>query len=164
MLRLTCSCRLPIHDHPVQPYAHRWLRLHRYLLVLLVYASGYPLCKWSTGVVDDLLASTVKAYSISLQTRRKFSAPAGLTVNSMGPFLRSLFLSDDHVVKKTDSDAAGIDWTGIETLDEVTEALLLMKEANPIITTSQAQPRPIGSPKTLTTWVIPTSSAFLRIR
>ena len=46
---------------------------------------------------------------------------------SYGPYSSPMI----YVVKKTDSDAAGIDWTGIDTLDEVTEAILLMKEANP---------------------------------
>jgi ABC-type glycerol-3-phosphate transport system substrate-binding protein len=46
---------------------------------------------------------------------------------SYGPYSSPMI----YVVKKTDSDAAGIDWTGIDTLDEVTEAILLMKEVNP---------------------------------
>ena len=36
-----------------------------------------------------------------------------------------------YMVKKSDSDSAGIDWSEIDTLDEVTEALVKMKEANP---------------------------------
>ena len=36
-----------------------------------------------------------------------------------------------YIVKKTDSDSANIDWSGIHTLDEATEAMLKMKEANP---------------------------------
>ena len=46
---------------------------------------------------------------------------------SYGPYSSPMI----YVVKKTDSEAAGIDWTGIDKLDEVTEAILLMKEANP---------------------------------
>lgn len=36
-----------------------------------------------------------------------------------------------YLAKKGDSDAANIDWTQVNTLDDVTEALLAMKEANP---------------------------------
>ncbi len=46
---------------------------------------------------------------------------------SYGPYSSPMI----YVVKKTDSDAAGIDWTNIDTLDEVTEAILKMKKANP---------------------------------
>lgn len=36
-----------------------------------------------------------------------------------------------YVVKKADSDAAGIDWSKIHTLDDTTQAMLKMKEKNP---------------------------------
>jgi ABC-type glycerol-3-phosphate transport system substrate-binding protein len=46
---------------------------------------------------------------------------------SYGPYSSPML----YVVKKSDSDAAGIDWTKISTLDEVTAAILKMKKANP---------------------------------
>ena len=46
---------------------------------------------------------------------------------TVGPYSTSMI----YIVKKTDSDSAGIDWTNIDTLDEVTEAILAMKKANP---------------------------------
>ncbi len=46
---------------------------------------------------------------------------------SYGPYSSPML----YIVKKTDSDSAGIDWTNIHTLDEVTQAILLMKEVNP---------------------------------
>lgn len=48
-------------------------------------------------------------------------------IPSYGPFSSPMI----YVVKETDSKAAGIDWKENSTLDEVTEALLKMKEANP---------------------------------
>jgi putative aldouronate transport system substrate-binding protein len=36
-----------------------------------------------------------------------------------------------YIVRKTDSDSAEIDWSEIHTLDDVTQAMLKMKEANP---------------------------------
>jgi ABC-type glycerol-3-phosphate transport system substrate-binding protein len=46
---------------------------------------------------------------------------------SYGPYSSPMI----YIVKKTDSDAAGIDWTTVKTLDDVTEAILKMKDANP---------------------------------
>jgi maltose-binding protein MalE len=46
---------------------------------------------------------------------------------SYGPYSSPML----YVVKKTDSDSAGIDWTKVKTLDDVTEAILKMKKANP---------------------------------
>jgi putative aldouronate transport system substrate-binding protein len=48
-------------------------------------------------------------------------------IPSYGPFSSPMI----YIVKKTDSDSANIDWTNINTLDGVTEAILKMKEANP---------------------------------
>ena len=36
-----------------------------------------------------------------------------------------------YLVKETDAKNANIDWTGVDTLDEVTEVILQLKEANP---------------------------------
>ena len=36
-----------------------------------------------------------------------------------------------YLVKETDAKNANIDWTGVDTLDEVTEVILKLKEANP---------------------------------
>lgn len=36
-----------------------------------------------------------------------------------------------YIVKETDAKNANIDWTGVDTLDEVTEVILQLKEANP---------------------------------
>ena len=46
---------------------------------------------------------------------------------SYGPYSSPML----YIVKKGDSDAAGIDWSTVNTLDDVTEAILKMKEANP---------------------------------
>ena len=46
---------------------------------------------------------------------------------SYGPYSSPMI----YIVKKTDSDSAGIDWTQISTLDQVTDAILKMKKANP---------------------------------
>ena len=46
---------------------------------------------------------------------------------SYGPYSSPMI----YIVKKTDSESAGIDWTNIHTLDEVTDAILKMKAANP---------------------------------
>jgi ABC-type glycerol-3-phosphate transport system substrate-binding protein len=48
-------------------------------------------------------------------------------VPSYGPYSSPMI----YVVKKTASDAASIDWTNVKTLDQVTEAILKMKKANP---------------------------------
>jgi ABC-type glycerol-3-phosphate transport system substrate-binding protein len=46
---------------------------------------------------------------------------------SYGPYSSPML----YIVKKGDSDAAGIDWSTVNTLDDATEAILKMKEANP---------------------------------
>jgi ABC-type glycerol-3-phosphate transport system substrate-binding protein len=46
---------------------------------------------------------------------------------SYGPYASPMI----YIVNKADSDSAQIDWTNIHTLDAVTEAILLMKKANP---------------------------------
>ena len=46
---------------------------------------------------------------------------------TVGPYSSPMI----YIVKKTDSDSAGIDWSEIHTLDDATQAMLKMKEANP---------------------------------
>ena len=48
-------------------------------------------------------------------------------IPSYGPYSSPMI----YVVKKTDSDSANIDWSTVTNLDEITEAILKMKQANP---------------------------------
>lgn len=46
---------------------------------------------------------------------------------TVGPYSSPMI----YVVKKTDSDAANIDWSTVHSLDDLTDAMIAMKKANP---------------------------------
>jgi putative aldouronate transport system substrate-binding protein len=69
----------------------------------------------------DLFSATPEVLNSSKIGGKLYGIP------SYGPYSSPMI----YVVKKKDSDAAGIDWTNIHTLDEVTDAILKMKKANP---------------------------------
>jgi ABC-type glycerol-3-phosphate transport system substrate-binding protein len=97
-----------------------------YMPLSTLYANG------QVAPLDDLLASDgagildlFKDTPGVLDSSRINGKLYGIP--SYGPYSSPMI----YVVKKTDSDAAGIDWTNIKTLDEVTDAILKMKKANP---------------------------------
>ena len=69
----------------------------------------------------DLFSDTPEVLDCSRINGELYGLP------SYGPYSSPMI----YVVQKTDSDAANIDWSSINTLDGVTEALLGMKAANP---------------------------------
>ncbi|MBA4384780.1 MAG: hypothetical protein C0410_08595 [Anaerolinea sp.] len=69
----------------------------------------------------DLFAATPKVLDSAKIDGKLYGLP------SYGPYSSPML----YIVKKTDSDSASIDWTNIDTLDEVTDAILKMKEENP---------------------------------
>jgi ABC-type glycerol-3-phosphate transport system substrate-binding protein len=97
-----------------------------YMPLGTLYANG------QVAPLDDLLASdgqgildlfkdTPKVLDSSKINGKLYGIP------SYGPYSSPMI----YVVKKTDSDNAGIDWTTVKSLDDVTAAILKMKEANP---------------------------------
>lgn len=82
--------------------------------------------------LDDLIASEAPGL-LSLFAENPEVLDCG-TINgklyalpTVGPYSSPMI----YVVKETDSKNANIDWSGINTLDGVTEALVAMKQANP---------------------------------
>jgi putative aldouronate transport system substrate-binding protein len=97
-----------------------------YMPLSTLYANGQVaplddlLASDGEGILD-LFADTPEILDSSKINGELYGLP------SYGPYSSPMI----YVVKKTDSDNAGIDWSNIKTLDEVTEAILKMKEANP---------------------------------
>lgn len=97
-----------------------------YMPLSTLYANGQLaplddlLASDGEGILD-LFADTPEVLDSSKIKGELYGLP------SYGPYSSPMI----YVVKKTDSENADIDWTNISTLDEVTEAILKMKEANP---------------------------------
>jgi ABC-type glycerol-3-phosphate transport system substrate-binding protein len=97
-----------------------------YMPISNLYANG------QLAPLDDLLASDGQGILDIFKDTPEILGSCEIDgklygLPSYGPFSSPMI----YVVKKADSDAASIDWTGVNTLDGVTEALLKMKEANP---------------------------------